>query len=241
MDPSSSACCVHFKGFRVDAQTIQAFTFTHVTVGTDPNLCDANSKGGLLQVTVHEVELSQQPANPTYVPIPVPPAVSTVFEEEKYWKRPSVATARGRDFQHPYSPISYRLKSPLPDATLEVQCHAAEVLDFLEDQRKKFNTRSSPVGVQIDLTATHQGSCPEAASTSCATDIPRTDHMQVQDEEMQAQDEAEESAQKMYKRKGQATDEGIEQWVLVTVVHERPTKKAKKARKVGGADGNSNG
>ena len=287
MDPSLSACCVHFRGFQVDTQTVQAFTFTNVTVSTDPNLCVANSKVGLLQVTVHEVELRQQPVNFTYVPIPVAPAVSTVFEEEKYWKRPSVATARGRDFQHHYNLIYARKMRRFPDATLEVQCHTAEVLDFLEDQRIKFYTRSSPIGVQIDLMDPHQGPpllvdltgasvtvtvmepapVPPAeevaqklqlqehneldggntaasrgnASTSRATDIPRTDHMQVQDEKMQAQDEAEESAQKMYKRKGQAKDEGIEQWVLVTVVHERPTKKAKKARTVGGADGNSNG
>eukprot|EP01032_Pedospumella_encystans_P008319 gene8319-9891_t len=288
LDSSSNSKCAFFRGFRVDSETVQVLKFSDVTLSSDLALCEASSKAGLLQVTVFEAERFAKPvnANSAYVPPPVAPVLNAVLEDKKFWKVPSVATIRGGNLEQLYNPVNFRKMRQLPDATLEVQCHTAGVLDYLHDQREKFNTRSSPVGVQIDLmtvplpgqtllvdltgksaTVTVMEPAPvppaeeadqkqqlleqneleesttaevgENINTSRTTDIPRTDHMQ--DEEVQAQVEAEESAQKMYKRKGQVKDEGMEQWVLVTVVHERPTKKAKKARKVGGADGTING
>eukprot|EP01032_Pedospumella_encystans_P008229 gene8229-9793_t len=154
LDPSRAEYCCLFSGFRISADTIQALTFSEIAVGS------ADST----QVTVFEMERSDQLANATYNWTAVAPAVSTVSENKKFWQQPSLATTRGREMKISASLAKFMYKKlrQVPDVTVEVQCHTGGVLDFLRDQHNKLHasaaTSSSTVPVNtlplhIDLSA----------------------------------------------------------------------------------------
>eukprot|EP01032_Pedospumella_encystans_P008318 gene8318-9890_t len=146
LDPSRAEYCCLFSGFRMSVDAIQALTFSEIAVGSaDSTLFDAGSKAGLLQVTVFEMERSDQLANASYNWTPVAPAVSTVSENKKFWQQPSLATTRGRELKVSASlaKFIYKKLRQVPDVTVEIQCHTGGVLDFLREQHNKLHAPSA--------------------------------------------------------------------------------------------------
>lgn len=130
-----------FSGFRVSSETIQAFMFSDLSVGANSTSAEVPSKTGLLQVAVYEAERTVSAVNPAFTPTQVSSAVGTVSENKKFWEQPSLATARGREVKESITFSTYVCKRlhQLPHATVEIQCHTAGVLDFLQQQHNRLH------------------------------------------------------------------------------------------------------
>ena len=96
-----------FSGFRVNSETIQAFMFSDLSVGTSSTSSEVISKTGLLQVAVYEAERTVPAENPVFTPAQVSSAARTVSQNKKFWEQPSLATARGREVKEKISFASY--------------------------------------------------------------------------------------------------------------------------------------
>eukprot|EP01032_Pedospumella_encystans_P008231 gene8231-9795_t len=154
---------VIFRGFRVDSDLLQAFVFSDLVAGIGP--VNGTLKTGLLQVSVYEAERFPPPTH-IYPPSFTAPPLRTVLEDKKFWQQPSLATVRGKHLKAPYSAADFRCMRKVPDATVSIQCHATGVLSFLQDQCKKFHSRSNHLGVahaHIDLTDESNPVSPEPA------------------------------------------------------------------------------
>ena len=207
---------VIFRGFRVDSDLLQAFVFSDLVAGSGS--VNGISKAGMLQVSVYEAERFQPRTN-IYSPSFTAPSLRTISEDKKFWQQPSLATVRGKDLEAHYSAADFRCMRQVPDATVSIQCHTAGVLDFLQNQRQKFHTRSSRVGVarvHIDLTDESNPVSPEPAPVPVQPVV-----VNLCDDQAQHQDEIETEI-----------EEGKPQ---VVKKYRRSTRIAKKMR----ADGNS--
>ena len=168
LDPYYSYYQTIFSAFRLDSETIKAFTFSSVVVGDDKTLSNEATKTGLLQLTVYEAVPTEQEANPICCVTLPTPSNCTISENKKFWAQPSLATASGREVKELFNPakFDYRLLRDFPDATLTIQCHTAGVLTILQDQHNKRHALLvKPVGIEpvhIDLSAEQDRSEPTA-------------------------------------------------------------------------------
>eukprot|EP01032_Pedospumella_encystans_P008317 gene8317-9889_t len=154
LDPLQSAHETVISGFRVNSETIEAFTFSGLAVVSDPTPSQVALKAGRLEVLVYEAERTALAANPANCGTYAAPSTGTISDNKKFWTQPSLATTSGRKVMQAFNPAKfiYRKLRDIPDATLAIQYHTVEVLTFLQDQ---YNKRHALPVKPVEAAAVH--------------------------------------------------------------------------------------